>query len=237
MTLRAIADELWEVTDEIRLPGGVRFPLRMTVARLPGRQLWLHSPVRLDPATAATIDGLGEVAHLVAPNLFHHLHLPAAAARWPAARVWGPRGLDAKRREPGLRIEPLGEPPAAPWADAIDRVAIDGAPGLRETVFFHRATRSMLCTDLMFHVTAPANRRTRFALWLVGAGGGQLASSRVWRRLVRDRAAARASIGRVLAWDVDRLVPAHGEIVAAGARAALPHALRRIIGAPALPAP
>jgi hypothetical protein len=237
MPLRAIADELWEVEDRIRMPGGVSFPLRMTIARLPGRQLWLHSPVRLDDATAAAIDALGDVAHVVAPNLYHHLHLPAAATRWPAARTWAPPGLDAKRKEPHLRLERLDEATPPPWADAIDLVRVGGAPKLHETAFFHRASRSMLCADLMFHVTEPANARTRFVLWLVGAGGGRLASSRVWSGLIKDRAAARASLQRILAWDVGRVIPAHGAIVDdPGVRAALPRAMRRIAGKPALAA-
>ncbi len=236
MTLREISDGLWAVEDDLRLAGGVRFPLRMTIARLPGGQLWIHSPVRLDDATAAAIDALGEVAHLIAPNLYHHLHLPAAATRWPAARVWAPAGLAAKRKEPHLRLELLDEAAPPPWSDAIELVRVDGAPRLQETVFFHRASRSLLCTDLVFHVTAPANARTRFVLWLVGAGGGRLTASRVWAGLVKDRGAARASIARALAWDIGRLIPAHGAIVSHDARARLPGALRRIVGAQGLPA-
>jgi glyoxylase-like metal-dependent hydrolase (beta-lactamase superfamily II) len=36
--------------------------------------------------------------------------------------------------------------------------------------------------------------------------------------LIRDRAAARASLERILAWDFDRIVMSHGEVVPTGGR-------------------
>jgi glyoxylase-like metal-dependent hydrolase (beta-lactamase superfamily II) len=46
---------------------------------------------------------------------------------------------------------------------------------------------------------------------------GRVAQSPEWRLLVRDKQAARQSVERLLAWDFDRLVPAHGEVVPTGA--------------------
>ena len=68
----------------------------------------------------------------------------------------------------------------------------------------------LACADLVFHVTAPANLRTRAVLALMGVGGGRVAQSRVWRFAVRDRAAARASLDKILAWPIARIAPAHG---------------------------
>jgi glyoxylase-like metal-dependent hydrolase (beta-lactamase superfamily II) len=39
--------------------------------------------------------------------------------------------------------------------------------------------------------------------------------------LIRDRAAARLSLERILAWDFDRVILAHGDVVERGGRAAL----------------
>lgn len=35
---------MWGVPGRAVMPGGVTFPLRMTVVQLPGGGLWLHSP-------------------------------------------------------------------------------------------------------------------------------------------------------------------------------------------------
>ena len=52
-----------------------------------------------------------------------------------------------------------------------------------------------------------------------------LAQSRVWRLATDDSSLARASYERILAWDFDRLIVAHGNVVATGARARLGAAL------------
>jgi hypothetical protein len=65
----------------------------------------------------------------------------------------------------------------------------------------------------------------------------RLAQSRLLRLLVRDRAAAAASARRILAWDFERVVMAHGEIVDRDARARMTEALRWMLGgAPAIAA-
>ena len=89
MILEAVGEELW-------VAGGkpVRFLVfdfdtRMTVVRLPGRQLWVHSPVALTPELEAEVRGLGDVAALVAPNDYHHLYVAEWLERWPQARLFG----------------------------------------------------------------------------------------------------------------------------------------------------
>jgi hypothetical protein len=217
--MKPICDDLWELTDELRQPGGVRFPVRMTVVRLAGRALALISPVPIDDAAAAALAALGEVAHVVAPNRLHTKWFAATCARYPAARGW--------------RAEDLGE--TSPWPE-LEVVRVAGAPKIDETLFFHRASGSLICADLVFHVTAPANLRTRLVLRMVGAGGGRLAASRAWRFLIKDRAAAHASLARALAWPIRRVIVAHGAIVEEDAAARLRAAkLERIVGRLALP--
>ena len=178
MAIDPITTDVWELRDEVRQPGGVRLPVRMTVLRLPGSRLVLHSPVPIDDAAAAELAGLGEVAHILAPSRLHHLWLAPAAARYPAAAVWDAR---------------TGEPVPAVLRDHLDHVTIAGAPKVDETVFLHRASRSFLCADFLFHITRPANWRTRMVLGLMGTSGGRLAASRAWKHFTKDRAAAAAS--------------------------------------------
>lgn len=206
MTLAPITTDIWEIATEIRLPGGWRLPLRSTVWRLPGRQLVVHSPVAIDDATAAALTAEGDVAHLVAPSRLHTRWVDDAARRWPAARVWRPDDLD-------------GEPPAA-WRDHVDQVRLAGAPKVDETVFFLRASRTLVCTDLIINVPRAANWRTGAILALDGIRG-RAGAGRIWRYLVRDRAAAAASLARILAWPAARLVPAHGEVVTGDVAACL----------------
>ncbi|HWM86147.1 MAG TPA: DUF4336 domain-containing protein [Kofleriaceae bacterium] len=226
--MESLHADVWQLPGpDLRLPGGAVLPLRSTLVRLPDRALLVYSPVAFDDATAAEIDALGEVAHIVAPNLAHHLHAPAAAARWPRATVHAARGVEAK--QPGLRIDRWLPERDASWGDALDLELVGGAPRIGETVLFHRPSGTLICADFLFHVTEPANLRTRALLAMLGTGGQRLAQSRVWRMVRADRAAARASVDRILAWPIARVATCHGSPCAIDA-AALATRVTRLYG-------
>ena len=206
--MRPIGKDLWQLDGPaIRMPGGVRMPLASAVLRLADGTLLLYSPIRLDDAHAAAIAAHGDVAHIVAPNLLHHLHVKSASERWPRAIVHGAPGLAQKRGD--LRFD---RELASGTLDAnLDVEVIRGAPKANEVVLFHRPSGALVCADFVFNVTKPANLRTRFALALMGVGGGELGQSRLWRVLAKDRTAVRASIDRVLGWPITTVLPVHGE--------------------------
>lgn len=206
------------------LPGGFRFPARMTVLPLAGDGLALLSPIPIDDALAARLSELGQVRYLIAPNLLHHLYLPAASARYPQATVLAPAAL--RRKRPELRIDrelEAGLPPEL--SEALDVVRVDGAPSVDEHVFFHRATRSLVVTDLVFNMRRPEGWLAHTMLFCVGCHG-RLAQSRAWRLFIKDRRAASASVERILALPAETLIMAHGDVEPHDAQRALASALR-----------
>lgn len=206
-----LATDLRAYDYDVYMPGRVHFPSRTVVARLPDGGLWLHSPGPVDDALAAQIDAWGPVRALVAPSMLHHLFLGDAARRWPQAQTWAPTGLAVKR--PDLRLDhPLEQAASAGWAGTLRPTAIDGAPEVGETVFLHAPTGSLICTDLFFNLHRWNTPQTGVVLWMVGCRA-QLGSSRAWRLWVKDRAAYRGSLERVLDQDFTRLVPSHGDVV------------------------
>ena len=234
MALQPIADDLWGADSEQPSPGGVVLPLRMVVARLSAGGLLLFAPKLIDDELASELDALGEVRFVVAPNGFHHLHVAACSDRYPDAKVLISPALVEKR--PDLEhTGVLGDEAEAGWADDLDQLVVRGAPKIDEVVFFHRATGTLLVTDLVFNVTKPRGFMTHVILWLGGAHG-RLAQSRFWRLMVKDRAAAAASASRLLDWDIQRVVPSHGDIVDDDAASRLRSALSWMTSAaPALP--
>jgi glyoxylase-like metal-dependent hydrolase (beta-lactamase superfamily II) len=203
--MEAIGDGIWYVRGpDFRLPGGARMPLGSTVARLADRTLLIYAPIAFDAAGAAAIDATGAVAHVVAPNLLHHLFVADALQRWPRAAFHAPPALADKRPDlPPARPLDVGDP-------ALDAVHLAGAPTVDETVLFHRPSRTLLCGDLVFHLGRAANLRSRLLFGLMGVGGG-LAQSRAWRFFRRDRAALRTALDQVLAWPIAQVAPCHGD--------------------------
>ena len=67
----------------------------------------------------------------------------------------------------------------------------------------------------------------RFFFTLTGVLGG-VSVSRLIRFLTRDKAAARRSFERVLQWDFNRIVMAHGDVLEQGGPSCLRGALSRI---------
>lgn len=232
--MRSVDRNLWVVDADHWMPGGVWFPVRMVVVRLPDGGLWLHSPVPVDDALAEVLEALGPVRVLVAPNLLHHAYLAAACARWPDAEVWGPPGLTARR--PHLRVDRVHGRDRPAWADAVEPFAIEGVPAVQETVFVHHATGTLVCTDLVFHIHAAPTWKTRLLLRIVGVWG-RLRMSRTWWFLTQDRRALSASLDRVLAQDLRRILPAHGEVVDDRVPARLREALGWYLLAPPLLGP
>lgn len=214
-SLERVTDDLWAAQDTLRFLG-LLMPVRMTVIRLENGGLWLHSPLRPTEDLVAQVSALGPVQHLVAPSNLHHLFIGEWKRRFPDARMHGASGLAAKR--PDLAFDAiLGEAAttAPAWGADIEHLRIEGVPRLDESVFLHRPSRTLLVTDLVFNLSR-LQGLARLAFWLMGISG-RVAQSPEWRRYTRDKQAVRQSMERLLAWDFDRLVPAHGDIVPTGA--------------------
>lgn len=207
-SFRALAPDLWCVECDA-WDKGLHIPLRMPVVRLPDASLLLYSPVPFDDEIAAEIAALGEVRHIVAPNLHHHFFVGEVAKRYPAAHLWGARGLAEKK--PALSLGAIVAPPA----DALELVHIEGAPFTNELVLFHRASASLLCADLVQNVQSESSFLTRLLLRALGSWR-RFGSNRVWRWQTKDRAAFRDCLARILDWEPQRIVMCHGDVVETG---------------------
>lgn len=219
--LQALAEDVWVSEHRFRVLG-MTIASRMTVARLESGALFVHSPVHLTPGLHDALDRLGQVWYVICPNRFHHVFAGEYAAAFPDARLYAAPGLARKRPDLSFAGELRA---AAPWDGAITQVMIEGGPWLNEVVFYHSASRTLLVTDLVMNVGAEDPLALR--LWArLNGQYGRLGSVIEVRLAFRDRAAARRSVARMMAWEFERIVPAHGQIVVHDAKARLHHALR-----------
>jgi hypothetical protein len=207
--LRLIADEVWSVDRPLRF-WGVETGTRMTIVRLRDGGLFVHSPVPLDNSLKAEVDRLGRVKVVVAPSLFHHLSVSAWKEAYPAAVFACCPGLEKKRADVAWdRI--LSDRPEREWHGELDQVVFAARTMENEVVFFHPRTRTMICADVIFNLSAHPNRLTRLVallLWNREPGATWLE-----RIMIRDREGAREQIDRMLAWKPERILLAHGRCI------------------------
>jgi hypothetical protein len=222
-SLRQLAANLWEI--EWRgMSGPLEMRYRMTVVRWAGDRLWLHSPVAIDDALADQLAALGTVTDIVAPNRFHHLHAGSTKRRYADARLWAAPGLPAKRSDLEFHAV-LGES-TPPWADELAVLPLRGVPLSNEVVFHHRASRTLICSDLIANPHDAANTATRW-LWKALGVWQRTGQNRFFRKMTRDRAAMAACIDELLGWEIERVVMGHGDVLEVEAKAALTTALER----------
>lgn len=212
-SLRQLADNLW-VADRPQAFYGFSVGTRMTVLRLPEGRLLLHSPVALDPGLRQDLDSIGRVAFVVAPNRLHHLYAGDVVKSYPGARLWVAPGLQRKR--PDLVYEAiLGDDSPEEWRAEVDQAFFRGRPYENEVAFFHRASRTLILCDLAFNFGPSAATSTRLLMKALRSYG-RLGPSTLDPLLIRDRQAARASLERILSWDFDRIIVAHGDVLETG---------------------
>jgi len=215
-TLKPMAHDVWVIDGPETRFHGAPIPARATVVRLDNGNIWIHSPVRLTPALRDDVAALGPVRHLIAP----HCDLREDICDWQRAfaeaRVWLVPGIDpAMDGETHLRPKTLGGRAETPWRGQITQLLAEGHGFLREPVFFHCASRSLILSNLIHNVeTDRLPAWARPVVWIAGAdhprGGMPL--------LVRMRFRGRAkqltdAVETMIGWNPERIVPRHGKIV------------------------
>jgi hypothetical protein len=200
---------------------GLALGTRMTVLRLADRSLTLYSPVAIDAPLAAEIAALGEVAHVIAPNVYHHTYAADAVSRYPKAKLHASRGLRKKR--PDLRIDADFDE-TTKLGDGITPVRIRGSM-MGETVLVHAPSETVVSADLVENFVAPASDLlTRVYLRAAGIEN-RVGWSRLLKMVYRDKREARRSLDELLAHRWDRAIVAHGEVIERGANESVREAL------------
>lgn len=215
--MRELAQDLWIFEGDTVSFYGMPYSTRMTVARLPSGELWVHSPIHISDELAAELDELdelGQVRYLIAPNHLHHLFIPRWQKKYPDAALFGTREVIKKRADIYFDQE-LMTGDDYPWSQEIAQRLFTGSQWMEECLFFHKPSRTLIVTDWIENFSPQ-----HFNLWQrwIARGVGILAPKGKmpldWRlSFLRQKPMAREHLKRVMAWNPDRIVMAHGKIV------------------------
>jgi hypothetical protein len=193
------------------------FKRRMTVVRLKSGGTFVHNAIQLEDQDYAKLERIGTPEVIVAPNVFHGSDAHHYKKRYPKARLLVSKGA-AKSIAKLCPVD--GVLPA--WDEAlrseVDCLEAAGMRWLHESLFFHRASRTLLVTDLIFNMqTDFKGFERKFARW--NRIDKKFGPSRIFKLVfVKDRKAVSEFLSHVLKWDFDRVVVNHGDILDSGGR-------------------
>ncbi len=209
---------LWTFHQPLPLPGA-ELGTRMTVVRLEGGGLLVHSPIRLTPELDRKLASLGDVRHVLVPNFDHYLFVPDFKRRYPMARFHATPGVD--RKLPEVRFDSLLRPPAVlPIGETLDQAWFRSNNELQELILLHRATRTLITADLAFNIQSTTGLASKILLRL-NDSYKSFGPSRVCRSHITERRMARSDLDAILAMRPERVVVGHGDILLQGATSAL----------------
>ena len=213
MKLKSLGDEIWIAADSsFKFLIWLQIGTRMTVVRLRDGGLWLHSPIALSDALKAEIDALGPVRAIVCPNQFHHMFAAGYVTAYPEAKLYGAPSIMKRQKHLSLDYV-MGSEFEQPsdWSAALDSVFIAGS-AFEETVFYHRTSKTLITSDIIEYFTEHEHWFTRLYLKLMGTYKNP-SFPKMIKSFYKDKALARQAFETMLAWDFERMVIAHGNVL------------------------
>lgn len=200
---------------------------RMTICRLQSGDLWVHSPISPQVDLVADIKALGPVKYVIAPNLFHHLHLRRFKQHFPEALYLAVPGLAQKRSNFKFDLE-LNDPRQLPWGDEIEAVWLQGMPKVNEWEFFHKASKTLILTDLLFNFVSVPNWQTKLF-----ARMNRCYQKPHWSWYfhfnIGDKQALTESLDQIRQWDFEKIMLTHGAPVVDLARKQFESGVKNIV--------
>lgn len=214
--MRQIADNLWILTYPLSVLG-TNHGRTVTLIRLASGKTILHSMAPFPREDVAKIKAIGDPSWLVEAMLLHDTYARQGREIFPDRPFFGPEGFSEVVK---FQTQSLRQPPAE-WTDDVEVFEILGAPKLKEHVFLHKPSRTLIVADLVFNFHAHERGWDRFFHRWIAGFKRYPGMSRIFRLFVSDRPAFQSSIAKVLAADFDRIIVGHGEVLETNGKALL----------------
>jgi hypothetical protein len=217
--MQQVAENLWIMEFPLSLMGGHQGRV-VTIIRLASGELIIHSTGPFSQADVAEISSLGTPGWMVDSMLRHDTFAKNGLAAFPNIPYLAPEGFAEAAH---VDCQPLLPMPSA-WAPEIDVLLIDGMPKVREHVFLHVPSRTLIVADLVFNFHASSGWTSFMRRILMGV---QLNpdSARLYPVQIHDRDAYDASVRELFTWDFDRIIVGHNAIVETGGKEGLKRGL------------
>lgn len=206
--IQKLAENLWRVEADMGSPPMKR---AMDVVRRPNGDLWIHNAVCLGDDAMKEVEAWGTPAVMLVPNGYHRMDAARYKERYPALKVYAPKGSAAKVAQQVAVDGSFDDLPS----DAD--VAIERLDGVKDKEAAVRVTSadgvSLLLCDSVFNMKHRPGMQG-FILKLLGSSGGPKVTNIFRLAVLKDRAAFKASLLRLAAMPgLRRVLPQHEDVM------------------------
>ncbi|KAJ9613147.1 hypothetical protein H2200_003088 [Cladophialophora chaetospira] len=242
MVIRDVTPNITTLSVPFLRFGHIKLGGRGTLVKLQTGNVAVFSPVAFTPDVQTKVKSLGPVKYIVAPDIEHHIFVSTWAKEYPEAEVIGMEGLPEKREnDPATKGTKFAhvfssgnklDLKISPEFDAEFSYEYFHSHQNKELVFLHKPSRTMIEADLIFNLPATeqysktgVDARSGILTKLFGSIMNTRGDA-IWHKRFlwygaggKDRAGFADSVRRINAWDYDRVIPCHGDVIETGGKA------------------
>jgi len=205
-----IEDRVWTDFCDLNI-AGIPMGRRVTVIRSKAGGVFVWSPL---PAVSINIENIRELSDdvtFILQSKMHNLYINDYQEYFPNSRFLAAN----EEYDKNSQYEMFSS--CKPLEEEFYYVEVAGMPKVKEVVFYHIETKTLIVADLFFNVSTPKSGFRRFLCSVAGIGD-KPKSSRLWKSMIKDADEYCASLKAILEWDIDRIITGHGNCVNSGAK-------------------
>lgn len=229
--LQAFAKNIWIADGPDVRDMGIMFTTRMSIVKLSDGVIWVDSPVPVPFETLRHITELGPVRYIVAATPRHVWRLDGWHTLFPESQLWVAPTTPFTLKRGHLPIAGiLGDAPEPSWAADLDQLVFQGSPFLKEALFLHKESRTLILDDLIqIHPIVNDKPLLNVLMRLEGVAQSPGGVGLDIKMTFTNRDLARRSLKRLLSWDFDKLIIAHGNCIEKDAKPFVEGAFRWLV--------
>ncbi|KAF8543202.1 hypothetical protein BDD12DRAFT_874824 [Trichophaea hybrida] len=235
LVIRTVVPEITTFSVPFLRFGKFKFGGRSTVIKLSSGNLAIFSPIPLSSDVTSTLTSIGgSVSYIIAPDMEHHMQLGPYKTAFPTAVVIAPEGLREKRAKQGDQDVPVDFAFSKTNKNGMKlpeeflrdfEVEFWDSHANKEITLLHKPSRTLIEADLLFNLPAREQYSntdedptkgpwTKLVMYFMNTTLGHKGQQRFnWYVACKDKPSWAESARRVAAWDFDRIIPCHGDVI------------------------
>ncbi|KAM5541758.1 hypothetical protein V8D89_004487 [Ganoderma adspersum] len=218
--IREVAKDVWTFSCPFSRFNLFPVGARSTAIKLSNGDVWVLASSPMDDKVKQKLNELGPVKWIVGPDAVHHLFLGEFKKEFPDAKVIAVHEAIQKKTKEDIQFDGAWgkDHPKTKYGfeDDIKHCYFSGFKN-KDVAFFHPASKTMLQADLLFNLPA----REQYSLSGSSGKFPLVGNLNPWMWIHKrfawslgiDKEAMKRDVKSVAAWDFERIIPCHGDVI------------------------